>query len=174
MIVSGERTICDAGRRRLREITRADEELLYRWRMDDRSRAMFRSTEKVAYTNHRRMIQGYFDPGNSDRWFVLEAESIPVGAIALYDMSDDGTTCEWGRILVDPDRRGRGYGTDLVRLMVLYCRAIGLVRVRAEVLEQNPASIYLHEAVGFATRDIVSADDGRRFVIMELDLSETP
>jgi RimJ/RimL family protein N-acetyltransferase len=151
----------------LREITRDDAELLYRWRMHDASRPMFCSTGTVAYEAHLAMLEAYFDEANTDRWYMVEVEGEPLGAIALVDVSADGSEAEWGRGLVEPTARGRGFGRRTFELLIDHCRDIGYSRVYAEVLEQNEVTLHLVEHVGFRRCGVRVADDGRRFVQVE-------
>jgi len=148
VISSGPREIGD-GTVRLREVTAADSEDLYRWRMDDASRPMFRSPGKVSTEEHRAFLSRYFEPGNTDRWFVIVAESEPVGAIALYGLSDDGNEAEWGRLVVAPERRGRGYGRRALELLIEHARRMGIRRLRCEVLEGNAAAESIYRDAGF-------------------------
>ena len=151
---------------RLREVTRADAEDLYRWRMDERSRPMFRSVEKVPFEVHRAFMDRYFAEGNTDHWFVIEAAGRPVGTITLYHLSADGREGEWGRLVVDPERRGQGYGRRALALLIAHARAAGVRTLRCEVLESNAVAASLYEEAGFRPTGAVEVD-GRRFVQLE-------
>jgi RimJ/RimL family protein N-acetyltransferase len=166
MIHDGKTSIGDHAVR-LREITRGDAELLYRWRMHDQSRPMFCSTGTVAFESHLAMLEAYFDPQNTDRWYMVEVEGEPMGAIALVGVSADGREAEWGRGLVEPSQRGRGFGRRTFELLIQHCRDIGYSRVYAEVLEQNEVTLHLVEHVGFSRCGVRVDDDGRRFVQVE-------
>jgi RimJ/RimL family protein N-acetyltransferase len=163
MIHSGPTDIGD-GMVRLREVTRADADRLYEWRMDPETRQMFRDTEVVPYEVHLRFLERYFQADNHDRWFVIEADGGPVGALALYDIHQDGRA-EWGRLLIDPARRGRGYARRATRLMLAYARAAGLTEVHCEILDQNLASLRVNRAEGFVDVD-ERVIDGRRFIVL--------
>ena len=154
---------------RLREVTRADAQDLYRWRMDERSRPMFRSVDPVPFEAHRAFVERYFAEGNTDHWFVIEAAGVPVGTITLYHLSADGREAEWGRLVVDPDRRGRGYARRALALLIAHARAAGVRRLRCEVLESNAVAASLYTETGFRRTGVEEAD-GRRFVQLELAL----
>ena len=168
MIRSGPTDI-DDGIVRLREVTRADADRLYEWRMDPETRQMFRDTQPVPYDAHVRFLERYFEANNHDRWFVIEAHGTPVGALALYDIRDDGRA-EWGRLLIDPARRGRGYARRATRLMLAYARAAGLTEVHCEILDENLASLRVNRAEGFVDVDERTID-GRRFIVLSHSLS---
>ena len=168
MIHNGPTEIGD-GRVRLREVTRADADRLHGWRMDPETRRMFRNTEPVPYDTHVRFLERYFQADNHDRWFVIEAHGNPVGALALYDIREDGRA-EWGRLLIDPAQRGRGYARRATRLMLAYARAAGLTEVHCEILDENLASLRVNRAEGFVDVD-ERMIDGRRFIVLSHTLA---
>lgn len=161
MIRSGPREIGTPGLR-LREVTLADSENLYRWRMDPSSRPMFRSTEIVPFEAHEKLMARYFLPENGDHWFVIEAEGRPVGAICLFAPSPDGSEAEWGRLVVAPHERGNGYARRALELLIEHARRCGLRRLRCEVVAGNAPAEAIYSELGFAevARDEV---DGRVF-----------
>jgi RimJ/RimL family protein N-acetyltransferase len=166
VIRSGPREVVD-GAFRLREVTLDDAEPLYRWRMDDRSRFMFRSTAVVPLETHRAFMERYFQPGNTDRWFVIEDGARAVGTITLYNITPDGAEAEWGRLVVDPEQRGHGYGARALALIIRHARELGVRRLRCEVLEGNQVAAGVYERAGFVTTG-VEEHGGRRFVQLVL------
>jgi RimJ/RimL family protein N-acetyltransferase len=168
MIRTGPREVSDGGLR-LREVTLDDAEALYRWRMDDRSRFMFRSTERVPLDVHRAFMERYFRPESTDRWFVIEDGGRAVGTITLYNIAKDGAEAEWGRLVVDPEQRGHGYGGRALALLIAHARELGVRTLRCEVLEGNDVAAATYRQAGFVVTDVQEAD-GRRFVQLELAL----
>lgn len=170
MIRTGPREAVD-GEVRLREVIPEDSAALYRWRMEPGARAMFRGSDVVPYETHRAFLERYFQPGNRDRWFVIEAGGEPVGAIALYDFSADGTAAEWGRFVVAPERRGRGWGRRSLELLIDHAREIGVRDLRCEVLAGNAPAEGLYRRLGFAETGSYS-HEGRRFLQLSARLTE--
>jgi RimJ/RimL family protein N-acetyltransferase len=168
MIRAGAAEMTD-GVVRLREVTPDDAERLHRWRMDERSRFMFRSTAEVPLAAHRQFMDRYFAEGNRDRWFVIEAAGAPVGTITLYGFNADGTEAEWGRLVVAPERRGNGYASRALALLIAHARALGVRTLRCEVLEGNGVAAGLYDAAGFR-RTGVDEVGGRRFLQLVLPL----
>jgi RimJ/RimL family protein N-acetyltransferase len=154
---------------RLREVTMDDAPELYRWRMHETSRPMFRSTEPVPYEAHLDYVRRYLDPANTDRWFVIEEYSAPVGSIVLYGIDPSRGEAEWGRLVIAPEHRSRGLASHGLKLLVRHARELGLRRLRCEVLEGNAHADKLYRAAGFVEsgREEVG---GRRFVQLALDL----
>jgi RimJ/RimL family protein N-acetyltransferase len=155
---------------RLREVTREDAPNLYRWRMDPSSRGMFLNADKVPFKTHVAFVMRYFQPENTDRWFVIETEGRAVGAIALYGFSADGTEAKWGRLVVAPEERTKGYGSRGLALLIEHARQIGVKRLTCEVLAGNAAAEHLYTRAGFVeTRQEESS--GRVFRYLALELS---
>lgn len=170
MIGSGPREATD-GVVRLREVAPGDAADLYRWRMDPASRPMFRGTGVVPFETHRAFLDRYFQPDNRDRWFVIEAGGEAVGAIALYDFSADGSEAEWGRFVIAPEHRGRGWGRRSLALLMDYSRGIGVRRLCCEVLAGNAAADGLYRRLGFVETGS-HEHDGRRFLELAASLTE--
>lgn len=171
MIGAGPREIGDR-QVRLREITMEDAPELYRWRMHESSRPMFRSTAAVPYEAHLDYLRRYFDPANTDRWFVIEEFGAPAGSIVLYDIDPEGGEAEWGRLVIAPELRSRGLASRGLALLVRHARELKLKRLRCEVLAGNAHAEKLYRETGF--RETGTDDDasGRRFVRLALDLQE--
>ena len=168
MIRSGPRELTN-GDYTLREITPADAQRLYDWRMEPSTRAMFKTTDLIPYETHQRFIDRYFDPSNDERWLVLEHEGKPVATLALYDTAPDGS-CEWGRHLVPVELRGRGYGEKIFEMMIEYARRAGFRKIRAEVLADNEPALRCYPKFGFKTEKQYE-ERGREYRQLLLELS---
>ncbi len=168
MIRNGPRSFGD-GELRLREVTLADAADLYRWRMEPATRGQFRGTEEVPFAAHEAYLARYFAPGNDDRWFIIEAGEVALGAIALYDFSADGGAAEWGRFVIAPEQRGRGWGRRSLALLIGHARALGVRELRCEVLAGNAVAAGLYGRLGFAATGTYE-QEGRSFLRMTLRL----
>lgn len=157
------RTRVSAGALSLREVDREDYEKLFFWRAHPASRDQFRSTEPISRETHRAFLEGYFAADNDDRWYIVEFNNEPVGTISLYRLSADGVEAEWGRFIIDPDRRGQGLGGHALRLLMGHSRDLGIRVLHCEVLAGNAPAAHLYRACGF--REIGSEEHvGRRFL----------
>lgn len=156
---------------RLREVTPADAADLYRWRMDPETRRQFHDTREVPYEAHLAFVERHFDPANTDRWLIVEASDEPVGAIALYDLSPDGAEAEWGRFVIAPEHRGKGWGRRALELLIEHARGLGVRRLRCEVLAGNTAAEELYRRLGF-TETGSYQDGGRTFRRLSLTLTK--
>jgi RimJ/RimL family protein N-acetyltransferase len=170
LIHSGPRAVTD-GDLRLREVTLADAADLYCWRMAPGTRSHFRHADPVPYADHQAYLARYFQAGNTDRWFVVEVRGEPVGTLALYGFSADGTTAEWGRFVIAPEHRGYGWGRRSLALLMDHARAIGVRHLRCEVLDGNDAAEGLYRRLGFAETGAYE-QGGRRFLQLAVRLTE--
>lgn len=168
MIRTGPREIAD-GEIRLREVALEDTAALYRWRMDPRARLMFLSTEIVPFPEHASYVRRYFQDDNTDHWFMVEAQDRPVGTIALYDRTPDGREAEWGRFVLAPAHRGRGWGRRALALLMEHARQAGVARLYCEVLAGNSAE-RLYRGLGFVETG-AREHRGRRFLQLVAELA---
>ena len=153
----------------LREIESGDAADLYHWRMDCRSRTMFRSTAAVAYETHLRVVRDYFRTTNRDHWFIIEVDGVGVGAVVFYDFDSKEEECEWGRLVIAPKRRSASYKHRALALLIEHAKKFGVRRLRCKVLKANAGALKIYRRVGFAAIGEYQ-DRQRTFVQMALDL----
>jgi RimJ/RimL family protein N-acetyltransferase len=134
---------------------------------------MFVDTAPLPFASHEAFVAAYFSDANDDRWFVVEVDDKPVGTIALYGLSADGRSAEWGRFVIDPSHRGRGWGSDALRLLVEHAYELGVRRLHCKVLAGNAAAERLYARVGF--REVGRFEqEGRQFLELVSDLEGNP
>ncbi|MFC4554570.1 GNAT family N-acetyltransferase [Georgenia faecalis] len=77
-----------------------------------------------------------------------------VGEVVLNDWDPDNASCNF-RILLGPDGRGRGLGTEATRLLLDHAfAAIGLHRVSLGVLAFNPRAQHVYARAGFVVEGV--------------------
>jgi len=153
----------------LREISRSDAELLYEWRMDPSSRTMFRRTEVAPFDFHVSMVEQYLNSESPDRWFLVEADGKPAGTISLYNFTDAGRACEWGRFVIAPELRNLGRGRRALKLLMGYAQKTGIKQLKCDVLATNTVALNLYRDLGFTQTGLF--EDGERvFLAMVADL----
>jgi RimJ/RimL family protein N-acetyltransferase len=87
---------------------------------------------------------------DDDRTFVVETASGVAAGVASVEHSDRRHGVFRYGIGILADYRRRGYGSDAVRtLLRFYFDQLGYGRAEAEVLEENEASVRLHESLRF-------------------------
>jgi len=74
----------------------------------------------------------------------------PIGNTSLADIDYRHRTATFGILIGEPDARGRGYGTEVTRLMLDFAfTALGLHNVMLAVFEYNLAGRRAYEKAGF-------------------------
>jgi len=131
----------------LRGLREADLPATFAWRNDPRSRQWFHSDAVIEWDAHLAWFRGYLEKAG-DHVFVLEVGGRPVAQVSLYGV--EGDAAEFGRLLVDPETRGKGYG----RVASVLClrvadEVLGFGLVHLEVKRENVAAIRIYEALGF-------------------------
>lgn len=141
---------------RLRPAALGDEQLLLEWRNDEEVRRQFFAGELVTPDEHARWLRARLaDP--SSVLYIAEVEGAAVGQ-ARVDRTTDGA----GEISVSvaPGQRGRGFGSQLIRLASRHALAeLDLGEIVAVVKASNGPSLRAFRAAGFghdehAVRDL--------------------
>jgi diamine N-acetyltransferase len=84
--------------------------------------------------------------------FVVYARAAwqPIGTVSLFDIDYRNGSANFGILIGEPDRRGKGYGTEATRLMLDYAfTALGLRNVGLTVAEWNVAGQRAYAWAGF-------------------------
>jgi RimJ/RimL family protein N-acetyltransferase len=82
------------------------------------------------------------------------ASGVLVGEVVLNEVDLDALTCNL-RVLVGPQGRDRGLGTEAVGLATAYgIERLGLRRITLEVFEFNPRGRRVYEKVGYAVTGV--------------------
>ena len=85
-------------------------------------------------------------------WFTIyEKETLrPIGTTDLFNVDFRMRFCTFGLMIGDADARGKGYGTEVARLMLDYAfTALSLNNVMLTVSEYNLAGRRAYEKAGF-------------------------
>lgn len=100
-------------------------------------------------------------PDRLDLAIIDRATGRCVGEAVLNELSADDRSCNF-RILIGPEGRGRGLGTEATRLTVRHGLAAGLHRISLTVFTFNPRARRAYEKAGFVF-------EGTRRDVMEFD-----
>lgn len=73
-----------------------------------------------------------------------------VGFFTMRKPSESFDELRFGFVVVDPEKRGKGYGKGMLNLGVKYAKEIfGAKKVSLGVFENNESAYYCYKAVGF-------------------------
>lgn len=129
--------------------------------------SVHRSGERDEPYAPERLRQIYADWAQATDRMVFAVEDPDTGQVVgetvLNELDGPNLSCGF-RILIGPEGRGRGMGTEATRLTVEHAlHTVGLHRVSLEVYAFNPRARHVYESVGFrhegTGRDALRFDD---------------
>jgi len=106
-----------------------------------------------------RFLEFYRDrnsqPDRLDLAVVDGASGKCVGEVVLNEWDEGNRSCSF-RTMIRPDGRGRGLGTEALRLIVGYgFEQLGLHRISLEVYAFNPRARHVYEKAGFVAEGVL-------------------
>lgn len=106
--------------------------------------------------------------GEVYKYFVLEEDGKIIGYYGMSAISDEG---ELLTIALNPEKRGRGYASQMMRTCILQAGFSGSKKIFLEVNENNMIAIILYKKFGFREisrrKNYYGKDDA---IIMQKDL----
>ncbi|MGB3955397.1 MAG: GNAT family N-acetyltransferase [Brooklawnia sp.] len=107
-----------------------------------------------------------------DRLVLVNREDDEVVAVACFSVVDQ--TAELLRVVVRPDRQGRGIARRLVQVGMEWADAAGAERMLLEVRHDNSRGLSLYDAAGFhpIARRTDYYGSGRHAIVMECRLAQ--
>jgi len=135
----------DDGVVRLRESELSDNILVVEWR--NASRGYFFNEDPISLMGHLQFMKR-----RDGHFFIIEyiEDSKPIGTISLHNISHRHKRAEYGRFLIAPEERRKGYGERALKLLLRFAFGeLGLLKVYGDVLASNTAAIKLDLKLGF-------------------------
>lgn len=149
----------------LRPLESGDLATTLSWRNHPDSRQWFLSSNEIRPDEHQAWFLAYSQRDN-DMVFILEFEGAAVAQVSLYNIAEDHA--EFGRLLVDPTRRGRGHAGRAIGLCLrVAAERLNLRQVTLEVKRENIAAIQAYARAGFV--ETSRTEDG--IIHMQKELS---
>ena len=131
---------------KLREATIEDAGILLEWRNDPETRKNSDTVEKVLPEDHLAWLMSVLEDTRRQLFMAVE------GNFAFGTISADyneATQAHHISMTIDPALRRRGYGKDMLGLLVQKINT----RLEGEVKKQNVVSVKVIESVGFQKVD---------------------
>ena len=134
----------------LRPYTKSDAKVILSWCRDEK-----------AFYQWSAGVLGAFPITEKEFGFVEDLmpftaydETGPVGFFTLRKPDPSENTLRFGFVIVDPEKRGRGYGKQVLQLGLRYAfERLGASSVSLGVFENNETAYRCYKAVGF--RDVL-------------------
>jgi ribosomal protein S18 acetylase RimI-like enzyme len=112
-----------------------------------------------------KKLKGYLDPKKGVA-LILQVENSAAGFVAAHfdelDPKRPDRSAVVDLLAVGPEYRGQGFGTHLIRELVLHLREMGVTRMQVDVQGANESAMRFWRRAGF----------GEQFVTMALDLEK--
>lgn len=124
-----------------------DEPALRKW-SSDRYGAYPIKSEDINY----KYLECNGDCAEPDNFYPFTAtdENGPVGHLILRYTGGDKSTIRLGFIIVDDNRRGKGYGKRMIQMAIKYAfDMLGAKKVTLGVFDNNLPAYYCYKAAGF-------------------------
>ena len=127
--------------------------LYQRWRNDFWVQRTFGDLPApVTLEQRTKWYEAQTETGTGAHWFTIYelAAWRPIGTTDLFNIDYRFRVCQFGMLIGEADARGKGYGTEVTRLMLDYAfTALGLNNVMLIVAEYNLAGRRAYEKAGF-------------------------
>lgn len=130
----------------LRPATMEDAELLYRYRTDSVTRAMFLTDGPSSRDAHDQWLAMALRIDTAPCLYIAERGGVPVGT-GRFDRQANGEA--WVSITIAPECRGKGYAEPLLTALAEEARRHGCVALRATIKSENLPSLRAFLAAGF-------------------------
>jgi RimJ/RimL family protein N-acetyltransferase len=135
----------------------SDYAYLSKWTGDERAHALW-SANFIPYPMTKETLRRTLDKGARDwgdsAYTATEDDGTPVGFFC-YCIDVKSNTGFLKYIIVDRKKRGKGYGQEMLRLVLEYAFMVtGARAVQLNVFSANAGAKYCYEKVGFVLREI--------------------
>lgn len=168
----------------LRPYKRCDAEKISKWASDEHTFLMWGGTRFGDYpvtgeAIDSKYLQSNGDCTEEDNFYPLTAveDGIQTGHLIIRYLQGNRKLLRLGWVIVDPEKRGRGYGKQMVRLALEYAFTILKAdTVTIGVYENNEPACRCYLSCGFRPATILEDSfeeiDGQTVRIAELEMTK--
>jgi RimJ/RimL family protein N-acetyltransferase len=139
----------------LKGMASSDARLMSEWRNANKT-AFFTWIDSTEESTRNWLTQKYALDSQDIIFMIETAGHVPLGHVALYNFSKDGSVCEFGRVL-----RGPGIGSNggmtlgSLDLLLWATMELHISKFFIEVFHDNKKAISLYERLGFVVASTV-------------------
>ncbi len=146
-----------------------DATLIVNWRNRPEDASSYRTPRKLTLEEHLQWFRSP-RPGRIDYVIELRNERRCIGTIHFKNISHAQHSAESGRLIGDPDCRGRGFGRESAVAWFRYgFEQLGLRQIYGITHASNVANIALNRSLG---SQIINSGTSEEFVKMVLRLED--
>jgi RimJ/RimL family protein N-acetyltransferase len=149
--------LSSGSRVRLTSLEEADLPALFKW-INDRELVLMSSAYKpVSAVEHRRWFDEIRERPDTYIFAIrMQDGSSPIGTCQLHDVNRAHRNAELQIRIGDANARGRGYGTEAVRLLVQFgFSELKLHRIHLHVFVSNTVAQRVYEKAGFVQEGLL-------------------
>lgn len=147
----------------LRALEKKDHALFYAWENDPEIRSMGGFMQPMSSWLVERFIEHASRPLEETGQLRLMIESLAgesLGLMDIFEIDFRNRRAGLGILIGDSKHRGKGLGTEAIRLMCRYAfETLNLELLYADILEENQASLFAFRAAGFSGEVVFPAWD---------------
>ena len=127
-------------------------------------------TAEIIDKKYRKDNGDCAEPDNFYPWTAFDDNGV-FGHFIMRYINRDKNVIRFGWVVVDSSVRGKGYGTQMLRLGIKYAfEILGAEKLTIGVFENNTPAHTCYKKAGFADVDVVK--DGR-WNIIEMEINKT-
>lgn len=138
---------------RLRPYKACDAAAIVSWSEDEAAFRRWSADRFPAYPITAEDLNQHYDAmDGSDSFFEFAAfdDSGPLGHLIMRFTDDEKTTLRFGFVIVDPRKRGQGYGREMMNLAVRYAfDFLKVKKITLGIFENNLPAYRCYRAAGF-------------------------
>lgn len=157
----------------LKPFSQNDSELYRRIRNQSMVRQWFGTEDKISFEQQLKWYEEYLKKEGDYMFGIHNREGIFIGGCGIYDVSAAEATAEFGRIVMDKNHQGKGYGFQAVMAAIyLACESMPVSVLKLEVKKNNLPAYSVYRKAGFRTVES-DKDLNNSFIRMKLDLQDS-
>ena len=148
-----------------------DAETILGWCKDKQA---FRKWSADRYKDFPAKREDMMEQYKGDSMYPLTAvvgENI-IGHVLLRFLSEDKTLVRFGFVIVDDTKRGKGYGKQMLQMVIKKAKEeFGVQKITLGVFDNNPSAFHCYDSLGFK---VIGTDtyliDGEEWTGKEMEL----
>lgn len=148
-----------------------DAETILGWCKDKQA---FRKWSADRYKDFPAKREDMMEQYKGDNMYPLTAvvgENI-IGHVLLRFLSEDKTLVRFGFVIVDDTKRGKGYGKQMLQMVIKKAKEeFGVQKITLGVFDNNPSAFHCYDSLGFK---VIGTDtyliDGEEWTGKEMEL----
>lgn len=140
---------------RLRPYKECDAKYLLQW-MEDESTFVKWSANHFEYPLTMEQLTAYkkLHDEKENSWIItaLDRKGDAIGHILMGKLNFEENTIHFGHVLVDPSKRGKGIGKEMLKTALIYAFEVFQVsKVTLAVFDNNVQAYNCYKSIGFKT-----------------------